>query len=494
MHHRSKAVRPQPNREMQLRAFAQEVLSYLDGLAYGDVRVVRIRSEYLKLKNGRLEAWSDEETLGFGVRVLVDGAWGFASSLELSSIGGREAAAEAVRRAAASARVTAEPVRLASVAPHVAQVFSDPAESPFLLSPESKLEFLHQAAEPLVAAGVTFATASLGAVEEEKVFASTEGSLIEQRRTTTGGGIDATMVRDGDVQIRSYPAAHDGGWGLGGFELVRAFDLAGNAPRIAEEARALLDAETCPTLRTTVILDADQVALQLHESIGHPTELDRILGTEASYAGTSFVHLEDLGHLRYGSPLLNVTADATTAGALGTIAFDDEGVAGQSVPLIRKGILVGLQSSRETAPLIGRSSSGAMRASGWNRIPLVRMTNINLEPGESSLEQLIAETEEGVLMSTNKGWSIDDRRLNVNVATEIGWKIEKGELKQMLRDCTYSGVTPAFWGSLDGLGKVSERRVVGLTNCGKGEPGQSMPVAHAVVPARFRSVAVGEGE
>ena len=234
------------------------------------------------------------------------------------------------------------------------------------------------------------------------------------------------------------------------------------------------------------------MALQVHESVGHPTELDRILGSEASYAGTSFLAPADLEHLRYGSDLVTIVADATCPGGLGTAPFDDEGVPAKRVPLVERGRLTGFLTSRETSPLLEQESGGAMRASGWNRIPLIRMTNINLEPREGTLDDLIADTADGILMSTNKSWSIDDRRLNFHFATEIGWEIKNGALGRMLRECTYTGVTPAFWGGCDAVCGDSEWRLLGTTNCGKGEPGQTIHVSHGVAPARFRGVSVGQ--
>jgi TldD protein len=273
--------------------------------------------------------------------------------------------------------------------------------------------------------------------------------------------------------------------------MLRLMDLPGNASRVGHEAVALLDAPLCPEGVTTVVLDADQMALQVHESVGHPTELDRILGSEASYAGTSFVCVEDVGRLRYGSEHVTITADATAPGGLGTFAFDDEGVPGKRAPLVHEGTLVGLLTSRETAGLLDQESSGAMRASAANRVPLIRMTNINLEPGGHTLDQLIGEVDDGVLLSTNRSWSIDDRRLNFHFATEAGWEIKDGQLGRLLRDCSYTGRTPEFWGSCDAVAERAEWRLFGVTNCGKGEPGQDSHVGHGVSPARFRGVRVG---
>ena len=260
---------------------------------------------------------------------------------------------------------------------------------------------------------------------------------------------------------------------------------------MAEQAAALLRAEVCPAKVTTLVIDADQAALQVHESVGHPTELDRVYGTEASYAGTSFLKPDDLGSLRYGSEHMNITADPTTPGGLGTFAFDDEGVRAARQPIVEAGLLTGFLTSRETAARIGAGVGGSMRADSWNRMPLIRMTNLHLEAGEGSLEDLLADVEDGVYLETNKSWSIDDKRLNFQFGTQIAWEIKGGRLGRMLRDATYTGITPEFWGKLDAVAGPDAWRLYGLTNCGKGQPGQSAHVSHGAAPARFRDVQVG---
>jgi TldD protein len=233
------------------------------------------------------------------------------------------------------------------------------------------------------------------------------------------------------------------------------------------------------------------MVLQVHESVGHPTELDRVYGTEAAYAGTSFLKPGDLGSLRYGSDLMNITADSTTAGGLGTFAYDDEGVPAGRQPVVQAGVLNGFLSSRETARMIGAGNGGSMRADGWSRMPLVRMTNLHLEPGEGSRDDLLADVDDGIFMCTNKSWSIDDKRLNFQFGTQIAWEIKGGRLGRMFRDATYMGVTPEFWAGLDGVAGPEEWMLYGLTNCGKGQPGQHAHVSHGTAPGRFRNVQVG---
>jgi TldD protein len=302
-----------------------------------------------------------------------------------------------------------------------------------------------------------------------------------------------TASEGDEVQVRSYPGSHRGDTMQAGYEHFDGLALVAEAPRVAEEAIALLTAADCPSDTTTLILEGEQLALQVHESVGHAVELDRVLGGEASYAGISWVRAEDLGSVQYGSPLMNVTADATNPGGLGSYRWDDEGVEGRAVPIVREGVLRGFLSGRESAAAIGlERSTGCMRAEGFARQPIVRMTNVNLEPGDAgSLEELIAATDNGIYMETNKSWSIDQRRLHFQFGTEIAWEIENGRRTRMLRNPTYAGVTPQFWAGLDAVCSAPAWRLWGVLNCGKGEPGQSMHVSHGVAPARFRKVQVG---
>lgn len=277
----------------------------------------------------------------------------------------------------------------------------------------------------------------------------------------------------------------------GGYEVVAAMDLSGHAQRIAEQSVQLLTAPVCPSMTTDLILDSDQVALQIHESIGHAVEFDRILGMEAAYAGTSWVGVKDVGSLRYGSELLTVVADATLPGGLATFGYDDEGVPAQRAMIIDRGVLVGVLTSRETAPVLGQPSNGTARAMAWNRIPLIRMTNIGLLPGTGTLAGIIADTRDGLYMSTNRSWSIDDKRLNFQFGCEIAWEVTGGKLGRILKHPTYAGVTPQFWGSLDRVAGPGEWIIRGTPNCGKGQPPQVGHTGHPAAPCRFRQVRVG---
>lgn len=464
------------------------------GASYADARAVETRREGISVRTGRVEGVESGESLGVGLRVIADGAWGFAATSDLRPDGIRAAAREAVALAKAAARTSLAPVRLAEVG-----VFDDrwtgPCEiDPFTVSLDDKISLLLSADEGLRAEpAVRITGASLTFLQVRKIFGSTEGSLIEQQYTESHGGIVAYALGDGEMLPRSYPNSHGGQAVQGGWEAILALDLAGRAQGISEQAAALLTADACPAETTTIILDGSQVALQVHESIGHPTELDRILGDEAAFAGTSWVGLPDLGTLRYGSEHVTVTSDSTVPGSLGGFGYDDEGVPAQRDLLIDRGILVGLQSSRESALSIGRASNACMRADGWNRQPLVRMTTVSLEPGAWSLPDLIADTDEGIYFETNNSWSIDDKRLNFQFACEIGWEIRGGELGRMIKNPNYTGITPEFWGSCDAICNRDHWQVWGIPNCGKGEPMQVAHVAHGAAPARFRNVRVGVG-
>jgi len=459
------------------------------GASYADARALVRRNQMVATKNGRVETVRDVESEGIGVRVLVGGAWGFACDRRLSADGAQAAAGKAC--AFAKAAPGGHSRELAPLEPAQGEFRTAVEQDPFTISLADKVEHCLRAERALEHEAVKVTAAFVRVQREHKVFVSSEGAATEQELFECGGGIDAMATGDGLTQIRSHPSAHGGSSGQAGWEYVESLAFEREAPRVAEQAAALLRADPCPSQVTTVVIDAEQMELQVHESVGHPTELDRVYGTEAAYAGTSFLKPEDLGSLRYGSEHMNVTADPTTPGGLGTFGFDDEGVPAGREPIVRKGILSGFLTSRETAARIGAGAGGSMRADGWNRMPLVRMTNLHIEPGAGTLDDLLADVNEGVYMETNRSWSIDDKRLNFQFGTQIAWEIKRGKLGRMLRDATYTGITPEFWGSLDAVAGRESWQLYGLTNCGKGQPGQSAHVSHGAAPARFRSVQVG---
>jgi TldD protein len=445
----------------------------------------------LTVKNGVVASVELFEDEGIGIRVIAGGAWGFDGVDDLSPASVEEAARHAVLIAKASARVNRTPVRLAPAPALVGEYRTPVVRDPFGVSLDDKVDMLMRTDLAMShLPQIRIRECSLEFVREVRHFASSEGAVLDQTIVESGGGLDATATSDDEVQTRSFPNSFGRHQICGGWEAVEGFDLPGNAGRIAEEAVALLTAAQCPAGRMTVILDATQAALQVHESCGHPTELDRVLGHEAAYAGMSFLTPDLLGTFRYGSEHVTMTADSTRAPGLGTFGWDDEGVAAQRSVLVDQGMFTGYLSSRETAAAIGQLSNGAMRADGWARLPIIRMTNVNLEPGTSSLEEMIATTEHGVYLETNRSWSIDDRRLNFQFGTQNGWEIVDGERTRLVRNPIYSGQTPEFWGSCDAVAGPSEWQMLGVVNCGKGQPSQLMHVGHGAAPCRFRNVRV----
>jgi TldD protein len=459
---------------------------------YADARHVRSRSERISTRNGEVDSVERADDEGVGVRVRMGGAWGFSATRASDRPGLESALERALDVARAQPAAPAEPL---APEPQAEGVHESPAGiDPFAIPAADKLEVL-LAADAATGEDprISVRRAHFLAFSEHKVFASSEGALCEQRTTECGGGITAVAVKGGETQVRSYPGSFRGDVAQAGYEHFIGLELPQHGARVGEEAVALLSAPACPAGRTTVVLDGEQLALQLHESVGHAVELDRVLGGEASYAGTSFVSPADLGSLRYGSELMHVTADARSPGGLGSFAWDDEGVAAQAIPLVSDGVLCGFLSSRETAARIGLPrSGGCMRAQGFARQPIVRMTNVSLAPGDAgTLDDLIASTDRGLYLETNRSWSIDSRRLHFQFATEAAWEIVDGERRRLLRNPSYGGATPEFWAGLDAICSPGEWRMWGLLNCGKGEPGQAMHVSHGTAPARFRDVLVG---
>jgi TldD protein len=467
------------------------------GASYADVRIVDERSRSLATKNGKVGHASDSESQGLGIRIIANGAWGFAASQELSRAAVEETAARALAIARSSAQVKREDIRLAPEKPVVAEWSTPIRTDPFTISVEQNLDLLLKIDSELrPVAGITLAETSMNFKREESWFASSEGARVHQTKYSTGAGYAAYSFAGTDIMKRSYPNSFGGQWQNKGYELIEELKLVENARRVAEESVALHKADQCPEGAFTIILDGSQLGLQVHESVGHPIELDRVLGMEANFAGTSFLTLEKLGKLRYGSDLVNVVADARQehGPGLGTFAFDDEGVPAQCTPIITHGLFTGYLSSRETAHTIGATrSGGTLRAESWNRLPMIRMTNISILPGEKplSLEQLISDTDDGVYMETNKSWSIDDKRYNFQFGCEIGWEIKKGKRGRMLKNPSYSGITTDFWNSMDAICSRDEWTLWGTPNCGKGQPQQIMGTGHGASPARFRGIKVG---
>ena len=465
------------------------------GASYADVRVVDVHSRDLTTKGGAVGTLHASESMGLGIRVIANGAWGFAATDRLARESIEATAATAVAIARASATLKKHDLVLAPVEKVEAEWHSPCQSDPFAISIDAQLNLLLQADEEMRRVpGVTLAETLMSFRRMDQLFASTIGSRIRQVKTASGVGIVANSFDAHELQRRSYPNSLGGAWALGGYELVEKANVLAHARRVGEEAVALHKAIRCPEGKRDIILDSSQLALQIHESIGHPIELDRVLGMEANFAGTSFLTLDKLDQLAYGSPIVNVVADARLehGPALGTFAYDDEGVVAQRTDIIKNGLFVGYITSRETAPALGQNySNGTMRAESWNRIPLIRMTNISLLPGQGRLDDLMADTRDGIYMETNRSWSIDDRRYHFQFGTEIGWEIKNGKRGRMIKNPSYSGITTEFWNACDAISGPEEWVLWSTPNCGKGQPMQTIGTGHGAAPARFRDIQVG---
>jgi TldD protein len=462
------------------------------GADHADARAGTDEHESLTVRNQEMEGIDRSTSTGLGIRVLVGGRWGFASTSRLEEEEINRAAELAVQIAKAAHRLPGDPVVLSPVEPVVDSWRSPMKEDPFTVSLEEKVALLMEATRRMQQVqGVTFAEGGLDFFRRSTWFASSDGAAIDQVVLHSGGGIEATAVGDGDMQRRSFPNSFRGHIAAAGWEHIRTLGLIEEAERIGRETVELMAAPECPSEVTTLVLDSGQMVLQIHESIGHPTEFDRVLGMEEAYAGSSFVSPDDRGRLRYASDLVSITADATLPGGLGSFGYDDEGVPAQRVPVIADGVFENFLTNRETAPVLGESSNGTSRADGWSHLPLIRMTNISIEPREGSLAEIIGDTKDGILMSTNQSWSIDDKRINFQFGCEIAWRIKDGKLTQLYKNPNYTGITPEFWGSCDAVGGREDWTLWGTPNCGKGQPGQVGRVGHGASPARFRDVQVG---
>jgi TldD protein len=463
------------------------------GAEYAEFRWEEVRTEDISVKNGVVETVSRAVSEGFGVRVLWKGSWGFAASPVLKRSEVFRVTREAMALARASARVQSARVVLDDSPLAKDDYATEVLEDPFAISLSDKVGLLTEVhAQMSRVPGVVVTEGYLNFRRRRMtLFATGMRRPLSQVITVSGGGMSCYAAEGADVQKRSYPQGHGGNVATAGFEFVREMDLVGNARRIAEEAAALLKANPTPEGETTLVVGSAQLALQIHESVGHATELDRIFGYEISFAGGSWVEPSSLGTLKYGSKEMNIVVDARLPRGLGTFGFDDEGVPAQTYRLVEAGILKNALSSRETAGRIGLRSTGAARADGWNRIPLVRMTNVSLAAGDRSLEGILADVDHGIFVDVNKSWSIDDRRLNFQFATEFAREIRNGKLGKWLKNPVYMGITPDFWGKMDAVGDESTWRLWGVPNCGKGQPMQTMGVGHGAPVARFRQIKVG---
>ena len=466
------------------------------GCEYGDVRFCVERGQFLMARDRSLANLSDKTSSGFSVRVLLDGAWGFAASYRKTPDEVARVVALAVEIAKGSHRARKEPVRLAPVAAYRDRYETPISIDPFAVPVAEKASLLLDLTERLLAfeaLGIKKAWAFLRCDREDKIFASTEGSFIEQTLYRTYAGYTCTAVGNGDSQSRTYKSYPLNA----GYESIDAADLQRNAERVAKEAIEKVQAPECPTgLRTDLILKPSHLYLTIHESVGHPTELDRAYGYEANFAGTTFATPERLGKLQYAAPWVNFVADRTQPGGRATVAYDDEGVPAQKWHVVKDGMLVDYSSDRETAYRLGRRSNGCSFADSWASVPMVRIPNLGLEPGAvggshtATLDEMIADTQEGILIDGVGSYSIDQQRRNFQFGGDAFWQIRNGRVVGMLKNVTYRSHTTEFWNRVDAIGPASEQELWGTDRCGKGEPVQIAQMSHACVPARVRNIAV----
>jgi TldD protein len=463
------------------------------GVTYADVRAIETRDREIATKNGKAAHVAAGESAGIGIRVLASGCWGFAATDDLSNEGIERCAALAYDIARSGAAAKKQDIVLAPEDRYEATWVSPIRIDPFTVPIDQQIAVLLAVdAELRRQDGISLAEGSMHFERKRQVFASTLGSVIDQTRYLSGAGFSALSYKENEIQKRSFPNSFGGQYQLKGYEVVDELRLLENAPRIAEQAVALHSAPQCPEGEFNLIVDSSQLGLQIHESIGHPIELDRVLGSDANYAGMSFLTLDQLRNLRYGSDIVNVVCDAREAHGpgLGTFAFDDEGVPAQSTDIIRGGQFMGYMTSRETAAAVGETrSNGCMRADGWGRLPLIRMTNVSLLPGEQTLEQVF--DTDGIYMETNRSWSIDDKRYNFQFGCEIAWEIKGGRRVRMLKNPSYSGISTEFWNACDAIAGREHWTLWGVPNCGKGQPEQVMGTGHGASPSRFRKIKIG---
>jgi TldD protein len=460
------------------------------GASFADVRLSEAEELRLYAMSDRPADERLEASAGIGVRALVDGVWGFAAIPLSGDDDGRDAARRAVANARAAA-TSARRVELPACPPARGLHQTEVAIDPFAVSPSERERVVVDAlAAARAERGVVSAQAGINAKRQHRYFANSEGSRNEQHFVETGGMVLATAARDGVVQRRSYPNSFHGNTAAAGWEYVAELDLPGEAARVGAEAVALLSAPTVSPDVSSLVIGPAQMALQVHESTGHPLELDRILGDEANFAGRSFISPNAIGKLRYGSPAVNVTADPTVAGTRGSFAFDDEGTPARRTPLITEGVIANFLSSRDSAARLGQRSTGAARSDGWGFLPLCFATHVFLEPGSGSTDELLERMGDGYYIDDNRSWSIDSRRESFQFGTEVAWEVRGGRRTRLVRDFSYGGVTPRFWGSVEAVAGPEELKVFGMP-CGKGEPKEWGFLSHAAAPTLVRDVRIG---
>jgi len=468
-------------------------LAKAQGASYADFRLCRYQTEYYEARERRLEESSIGFSAGFNVRVLLNGTWGYAGSPLATDDEVSAATVRALEMARAAARVESRPFVLEEI-PAYRDRWDMPMQTdPFLISADLKISKLLEINEAALKSGANYATAALGFVRDEKFFASSRGSAIEQTRVRVLPDMEVTVIDQATGKFASVAslAAPRGA----GYDYVQSYDFVGEAAKNAQNAREKLAAKPVEPGEYDLVLDPTNLWLTIHESVGHPTELDRALGWEANFAGTTFCTPDQLGKLRYGSELMTVIADRSQEGGLSTVGYDDDGVrsSGEEFPIIEKGIFQNYQMAIGQAQLIGRQkSNGCSFAEDWSCFPIQRMPNVSLQPNPQpcKLDDLIGDVRHGLYVVGNGSWSIDQQRHNFQFGGQLFYEIRHGKIAGMVRDAAYQGSTVEFWNSLAGLGDKSTYFLGGAPNCGKGQPEQSAPVSHGAVPALFRGVTV----
>jgi TldD protein len=471
------------------------------GASYSDVRIGRYRNSVVATRERQITRTADTDSLGAGVRVLVDGTWGFAATNLLTTDAVAAAAREAVVIAKANRIARDMPVQLAPTATYRDVTWKSAfTTDPFEIPLEQRADLLLRAnAAAMTVKGLSFVTSALAFVKEDRSFASSEGSVITQTVVRSSVPFQATATAPGDFQTRgNVVAPASRGW-----EYVLEQDLVGNAPKWAEEAVQKLSARPVEPAKYDLVIHPSNLWLTIHESIGHASELDRALGYEANYAGTSFVSPPEkmLGTLRYGPEFMTVRGDRSQPSGCATIGYDDEGVKPDDFDIIRNGIFVDYQTTREQAPWLkwwydkeGRPvrSHGNANADSWSSVQFQRMPNVSLMPGEKDLtwDDLIAATDRGIAIVGDGSWSIDQQRYNAQFGGQLCYEIRGGKLAGLLKDVAYQLRTPDFWNAMDMIGGKSSYQLGAAFNDGKGEPGQSNAVSHGCVPSRFRQITV----
>lgn len=462
------------------------------GASYADCRYVEIEDESLSFSDGSPESVQRSTDKGVGIRVLVDGAWGFFGTSVITPEEISRAVKKSIEIGKASSRLNDKPVELAKIKTYKDSYISNYNKDPFEISLKEKLDYL-SGLDGIMAEHeeLSFRESHIDFRKTSSFFVSSEGTEVHQKLIQSGVGIDLGISKSRHERAsRSYPK-NGGQFECKGYELLSEYDFRSDVPHLVEEVKGLLTADDCPSVTTDIVLEGSVVSLVIHELIGHPLELDRVFGSERNFSGTSFATVDKLGSLQYGSSIINVVSDPTSPHGLASYGYDDEGVKSYKADLIKDGILVGYLSSRETAAMISSKSTGAMRADSWGNIPIVRITNVNLAPGDNTFDDIISSVDDGIYMSTISSWSPSDDRSSFEFGCEIAWEIKGGKLAQIYKNPTFSGRTVEFWNAVKAIGDESSWKIWGTPNCGKGQPGQNARTAQGASPILVSNVKVG---